>query len=235
MAHIIFKSVWMLKLKTSGFHPAYQTHVNFDHPHKNESTSSLQLNQVEFDPPHWNQVTLITKTLSISIQTLKTVSFDMHTKTRPILTAGQKTVLTLKSSQFKIPTLNNVKFDPNAGVKSISIPALKTCQLCMPPDTKTKLTSIKVLNQVIFDPHTNQVNDDPCTEMRSTPIPHYEITSMSTTRTTTPISMPTLKPWYFRAVLLCGVFTPAHVFVIQQQYVHCYYGYQLVLFFTFPD
>ena len=44
---------------------------------------------------------------------------------------------------------------------SISIPTLEITQFCMPPDTKTKVISIQSLNQVIFDPHTKQVNYDP--------------------------------------------------------------------------
>ena len=63
-------------------------------------------------------------------------------------------VLTLKPNRFLSPTQNQVNFDPNTEVKSISIPTLKTRQFYMPHDTKTKLIFIQTLNQVIFDPHT---------------------------------------------------------------------------------
>ena len=80
-------------------------------------------------------------------------------------------VLTLKPSQLISSTQNQVNFDPNADVRSISIPALNVGHLSIPPDTNTKLISIQTLNQVIFDlhtkasrfwsPHWNEVNSDP--------------------------------------------------------------------------
>ena len=71
-------------------------------------------------------------------------------------------------------------------------------------------------------------------KIKSTPIPHTELTSISTTHTTNEsISMPTLKPCHFRAVLLCVLFIPVQVLVIQQQYVSCSYEHQLVFFLTF--
>ena len=48
------------------------------------------------------------------------------------------------------------------------------------------------------------------------------------------ILMPTLKPCHFRAVLLCALYMPGHVLVIQQQYISYNYEYQLALFLTFP-
>ena len=41
----------------------------------------------------------------------------------------------------------------------------------MPPDTETMLRFVQTLHHVSFDPHTNQVNSDPCTEVKSTVIP----------------------------------------------------------------
>ena len=118
------------------------------------------------------------------------------------------------------PTQNQVNFDPNSEVKSISIPTLKQVNFACPRHE----------NQVSFDPdskpcnfrppHKNQVNYNPYTEIESTPILRTEITSTSTTHTTTKsISMPTLKPCYFQAVLLYVLYVPVHVLVIQQQYV----------------
>ena len=70
----------------------------------------------------------------------------------------------------------------------------------MPPDTKTKLISIQTLNLVISIPAQKQVNSDPYTEIKSTPIPHTKFKSVSTTHTTTKlISMPALEPCHFRA------------------------------------
>ena len=47
------------------------------------------------------------------------------------------------------------------------------------------------------------------TVIKSTPIPHTDITATSTTYTTTKsISMPTLKSCHFRVVLLCVVYIP---------------------------
>ena len=104
----------------------------------------------------------------------------------------------------------------------------------MPAYTKTKLISIQTLNQVIFDLHTKPSQYDAYTEIKSTPIPRTEITSIST-HTTKSTSMPTLKPWHFRAVLLCVLYIPLHVLVIQpRQYVWYNYQYQLVFFLTFP-
>ena len=80
-------------------------------------------------------------------------------------------VLTLKPSQVISSAQNQVNFDPNAEVRSISIPALNVGHFSISPDTKTKLISIQTLKQVIFDPrtkpshfwslHWNQVNSDP--------------------------------------------------------------------------
>ena len=126
-------------------------------------------------------------------------------------------VFTRKPSQF-LPPQNQVKFDPDAEVESISIPTLKISQFCMPPDTNTKLISIQTLNRVISDPCTKQVNSDPYTEIKSTSTPNTEITSSSTTHITTKSSpMPTLKPCHFRAVLHCVLSLPVHVLTIQQQ------------------
>ena len=80
-------------------------------------------------------------------------------------------VLTLKPSQVISSAQNQVNFDPNAEVRSISIPALNVGHFSISPDTKTKLISIQTLKQVIFDLHTkacqfwspywNEVNSDP--------------------------------------------------------------------------
>ena len=155
------------------------------------------------------------------------VNFDPRTKNKLI------SVLTLKPSQLLSPTQNKFKTDPHTEVMSISIPTLKTSQFGVPPNTKIKIFLIQTL-QVIFGSHTkpsqfwslhcNQVNSDP----------HADITSISTTHTTKSISMPTLKPCHFRAVLLCVLYIPVHVLVKQQQFVQYNYGYQLVLFLTFP-
>ena len=128
------------------------------------------------------------------------VKFDPRTKNMSV------SVLTLKPSQLLSPTQIQVNFDPNTEVKSILIPSLKTTQFGMPPDTKNELISIQTLKQVSFDPHTNQVKYDPYTEIRSTPIPTTEIMSIWTTHTTESISMPTIKPYHFRALLLCVLY-----------------------------
>ena len=51
-------------------------------------------------------------------------------------------VLILKPRQSVSHTPNQVHFDPNAEVKSISMPTLKTSEVGMPPDTNAKLISI---------------------------------------------------------------------------------------------
>ena len=130
------------------------------------------------------------------------VNFDPRTENKSM------SVLTPKPSQ-SLPHHKN---------KSISIPTLKTSQSCMPPDTKTKLISIQSLTKSFSTLTQNQANYDPYTEIKSTPIPHTEITSISTIHTTNKsISMPILKPCHFRAVLLCVLYIPVHVLVIQQQ------------------
>ena len=200
----------------------------------------LHWNQVKIDRPHWDQVDFDhhQNQANFRAHSIKTsnfrpvhknkVNFDPRTKNMSIW------VLTLKQSQFLSPTQNEFSFDPNTEVVSFSILTLKTSQSAVAPNTKIKIISIQTLNHVIFDSHTkpsqfwslhwDQVNSDP----------HTEITSISTTHTTKSISMPTLKPCHFRAVLLCVLYVPVHVLVIQQQYVQYSYGYQLVLLLTFP-
>ena len=143
----------------------------------------LTLKTCNFGPAHENKV-----------------NFDPRTKHMSI------SVLTLKPSQLLSLTQSQVNFDPNTEVKIILIPSLKTSQFGMAPDTKTKLISSQNLEHVCFDPHTNQVKYDPYTEIRSTPIPTTEIMSILTTHTTESISMPTIKPYHFRALLLCVLY-----------------------------
>ena len=203
--------------------------------------STLKSSQSSIPPLQSSQFRPPPKPSQFSVLPLKTSNFRPAHKTSSILTRTKHmltSILTPKPTQLLSPAQNQVNFEPNTGVKSISISTLitsqfpmpldtktksisistlKTSQFCMPLDTKIKLISTQTLNQVVFDPqtkpsqfwslHWNQVNSDP---------PH-KITSISTTHTTTnSISMPTLKPCHFRAVLLCVLYIPVHVLVIQQ-------------------
>ena len=138
-------------LKTNEFGPDTKTKSNSIPTLKTKSISIHTPTQSNFRPAHKNEV-----------------NFDPRTKTMSISTP------TLKPCPFYPPHWNQVNFNPNTEVKSISTLTLDKSFL-MPSDTKTKLISIQILNQVIFDPHTdpltkpsqvrslhwNQVNSDP--------------------------------------------------------------------------
>ena len=147
----------MPTLKTRDFAPSKKK-INFDHLHNNQinfiptlssQVRSATLRSSQFRPSQKNKSTSVftLKTSNFQSAHKNKVNFDPH-KNQSI------SVLTLKPSQFLSPTQSQVNFDPNAEVKPISIPTLKTTQLCTPPDTKIKLISIQTPNQVIFDPHT---------------------------------------------------------------------------------
>ena len=120
------------------------------------------------------------------------VDFDSPTKNTSI------SVLTLKPSKSISPTQHQVNFDPNTEVKLISIPILRTRQFGMPPRHENEVNSDPDSKPSRFrPPQKNKVNSDPYTEIKSIPIPHTEIKSISTTHTTKSISMPMLKPCHF--------------------------------------
>ena len=123
---------------------------------------------------------------------LKHINFDAHTKTKWFLARIQKprhfwpptqkssqSILTLRTRNFRPANKKQINFDPFLKTKQFSADTFS-----IPPDTKTKLISIQILNKVIFNPPTkpsqfwslrwNLVNSDP----------HTEIKSVSTTHTT---------------------------------------------------
>ena len=77
--------------------------------------------------------------------------------------------------QFRSPPKNQVKFNPNTEIKSITIPNLKSSQLRR-ADTKNKWISTHTLKPSHFgSPHINQVNSHPYTEIKSISILYTEI------------------------------------------------------------
>ena len=110
-------------------------------------------------PQHENQVNFDqnTKIKYFSISTQNQANSDRETeiKSSSIPHTEIKSISTthIKLVKFDLPHKNQVYFDPNTGVESISIPALKTSQFCMPSDGKNKLITIQTLNQVVFDPY----------------------------------------------------------------------------------
>ena len=136
----------------------------------------------------------------------KRVNRDPRTKTASI------SIHTLKPNYIRPKNRNKINFDAH--------------------HTETKLISIQILNQVIFDSTQRQINSDPYTWIKSVPIPHTEIKFISTTHTTTKsVSMSILKPCHFSARVIFVLYIRVHVPVIQQRCVSHKYDYQLVLLF----
>ena len=169
-------------------------------------------------------ISTITKTKSISMLTLKTsnfrpthqnkIKFDPRTKNMLI------SAITLKTSYFLFPKQKQSYFRPQRSSQANFDTHSKKSQFCMPPHPKTKLISIQTLTEVIFDPHTkpsqfwsihwDHVNSDP---------PHWnhvyfdhrhnkQVTFDANTWTS-----------HFQGVLLCVLYVPSHVLVIQQQHL----------------
>ena len=219
------KSILMFITKASDFQPAYKWQINFYHPHNNQIAfiPALKSSQIRYPTLRSSQFRPPWKITS--------QYFHAHTKNKYFSTCAEK------QGQFWPPHKKHLIFDPHTKTKSIYIPpqnqvwtpTLKSRQFRSPhykqvifayPDTNTKFSSIQTQHKLFSTSTPNQVSYDPYTEIRSTSIPHSEITSISTTHTTIKsMSMPTLTPCHFRAVLLRVLHIPEHVFVIQQQYV----------------
>ena len=149
--------------------------VNFDHhhPHKNQFNRSSHSKKANFGP----------HTVNFDPTRKKQVTFDPNTKTK----------------SNSIPH-TKIKFRRHHWNHVNSIPALKSSQFwCV--HTKTKLVSIHTLKPSIFRPHAkNQVNSDPCTEVKSILIPTIKSSQFWCRDTKTKlIPIPTLKPSLFRS------------------------------------
>ena len=93
--HTKTKSSSMLTLKPIDFRPAYQSPVNFDHPHKKLSQSIPTLKTSHFRPVHKSQVNLDphAKNQVNFDPYIKTKYFSIRTqKPKSILTPAQKTI-----------------------------------------------------------------------------------------------------------------------------------------------
>ena len=158
------------KQKTRQFRPPIRKPSEFRSP--KQTTRSFWPNieiKSKFDPHSIVKSILIlrNKTKFISIQTLRPSNFrPPHTPTQktksianPALVSSQVRCLTLKSSQFLCLLLIHVNLD--------STP-------------KPSWLRFIHKNQAIFDPHKNQVNSDPWTEIKSSSTPPIKTKLIST-------------------------------------------------------
>ena len=177
------KLISIQTLKPSHFRPPHKNQTNCD-PYTEIKLSSIPLN--------WNQVNFDahtkTKRFAARIQNPSQLRLPTQKPSQSITTLKNKSI-SARRVNFDRPNKKK-KSDPNAKTKSNSIPhtkiifrrhhwnqdnsipTLKESQFRC-PDIKTKLISIQTQKSSIFRPqHKNQVNSDPCNEIKSTSTTH---------------------------------------------------------------